>query len=96
MSHDSLPDEPVDEKADVANIESKQGVSSLHDQSVSSGEQLQFTYVAYNEDCVICGAKNSGKSYLANTLLKTLNNITCFVWDFNHQFHDRDPYCLTT
>ena len=85
----SLPDEPVDKKADVASIESKAG-SSLHDQSVSSGEQeqLQFSFVAYNEDCVICGAKNSGKSYLANTLLKSLNNITCFVWDFNHQFHD--------
>ena len=64
MSHDSLPDEPVDEKADVANIESKAGASSLQNQSVSSGEQLQFNYVAYNEDCVICGAKNSGKVIL--------------------------------
>ena len=88
MSDDSLPDEPVDEKSNVANIESKAGASSLQNQAVSSGEQLQFNYVAYNEDCVICGAKNSGKSYLANTLLKSLNNITCFVWDFNHQFHD--------
>jgi len=87
MSDDSLPDKSVDEKESVPNIESKAD-SSLRDQSVSSGEQLQFSFIAYNEDCVICGAKNSGKSFLANTLLKTLNNITCFVWDFNHQFHD--------
>jgi len=87
MSDDSLPDKPVESKESVPTIESRAD-SSLQTQSVSSGEQLQFSFVAYNEDLVICGAKNSGKSYLANTLLKSLNNITCFVWDFNHQFHD--------
>ena len=77
MSDDSLPDKSVDEKESVPNIESKAD-SSLRDQSVSSGEQLQFSFIAYNEDCLICGAINSGKSFLANTLLKTLNNIKTF------------------
>ena len=85
---DSLPDNT--DEAEIASAEQIPEHKVLPSESlVESGKQnIQFTFNAYDSDIVICGAKNSGKSYLANTLLKTLNNITCFVWDFNHQFHD--------
>ena len=47
-----------------------------------------FSFVAYNEDICIVGAKGSGKSYLANTLLQSFHGINVWVWDLNHQFHD--------
>ena len=85
---DSLPDNT--DEAEVANVEQKPEHKVLPSESlVESGKQnIQFEFKAYDSDIVICGAKNSGKSYLANVILKSLNNITCFVWDFNHQFHD--------
>ena len=94
--NDSLPDD-TNESEDVApkaELEPEHKDNHQTESSVESGEQnitsenIQFTFNAYNEDIVITGAKNSGKSYLANTIVKSLNNITCFVWDFNHQFHD--------
>jgi len=87
---DSLPDNT--DESEIANAE--QLSNSEHkvlpsESLVESGKQnIQFEFNAYDSDIVICGAKNSGKSYLANVILKSLNNITCFVWDFNHQFHD--------
>jgi hypothetical protein len=87
---DSLPDNT--DESEIANAE--QLSNSEHkvlpsESLVESGKQnIQFEFKAYDSDIVICGAKNSGKSYLANVILKSLNNITVFVWDFNHQFHD--------
>ena len=85
---DSLPDNT--DEAEVADAKVKPEHKVLPSESlVESGKQnIQFEFKAYDSDIVICGAKNSGKSYLANVILKSLNNITCFVWDFNHQFHD--------
>jgi len=85
---DSLPDNT--DEAEVADAKVKPEHKVLPSESlVESGKQnIQFEFNAYDSDIVICGAKNSGKSYLANVILKSLNNITCFVWDFNHQFHD--------
>ncbi len=55
---------------------------------VKSPEQLNFSFVCFNEDICIVGSKGSGKSYLANTILKSLNGITCMVYDYNFQFSD--------
>ena len=48
---------------------------------------FNFNFIAYEEKIAILGASGSGKSYLANSILKSLNNITVWVYDFNHQFH---------
>ena len=52
-----------------------------------SPSQLDFNFIAYDQDIVITGAKGSGKSYLANVILKSLNGITVMVYDYNFQFH---------
>ena len=87
--NDSLPDKTSDEldALDVAEPEHKDiPKQEIKSTPVESGKPLSLNFQAYNEDLVICGAKGSGKSYLANTILKSLNNITCFVWDFNHAY----------
>ena len=62
---------------------------SQENEEIESVEPTQdFSFVAYNEDIAICGAKGSGKSYLANTLLQSFHGINVWVWDLNHQFHD--------
>ena len=53
---------------------------------VRSGEHpLDFSFTAYDEDIFICGSKGSGKSYLANQLMKSLNGVSVWVYDFNSQ-----------
>ena len=49
---------------------------------------FDFEFTCFNEDCVIIGMKGSGKSYLANEILRGLKNIPVIVYDFNSQFHD--------
>ena len=49
---------------------------------------LQFSFVAYNEDAVIVGKKGSGKTYLANEILRALTNVRIIVYDFQWSFHD--------
>ena len=49
---------------------------------------IDFNFTAYNEDVVIVGMKGSGKSFLANELMRGLRGINCIAFDFNHQFHD--------
>ena len=58
------------------------------DKEIQIKQNLDFNFVVYNEDIVITGAKGSGKSYLANTILQILHGCSVWVWDFNHQFHD--------
>ena len=88
--NDSLPDKTNESDNEIAN-EPEHEINSLEktetESSVESGK-LDLRFQAYNEDLVICGSKGSGKSYLANELLKSFNNITCIVWDYNFQFHD--------
>ena len=86
MSDDSSPDKDeieVDEDQDVA-IEDQ--VSSSQS-SIMSGEQLDFSFEAYDQDICILGSKGSGKSYLANAILKSLRGISVWVYDFNSEFH---------
>ena len=49
---------------------------------------MEWNFTCYNEDCVIVGMKGSGKSYLANSILRGLRSINVIVYDYNHQFHD--------
>ncbi len=94
MSDNSLPDNPTDqnEKEFPHGVPKNPKENTLDNQNESaalSGEQeFNLNWVCNNEDLVITGAKGSGKSFLANTLLKSLNNIPCWVWDYNHQFYD--------
>ena len=90
LSDDSSPDKKSDDSYDddaEKFADSSQGTSSKKIQGLSSGEQLEFSFEAYNEDIFICGSKNSGKSYLANTLMKSLIGVSVWVYDFNSQFH---------
>ncbi len=36
---------------------------------------LDFSFTAYDQDITILGAKSSGKSYLANSIMKSLNGV---------------------
>ena len=88
--NESLPDETNESDIEIAKEPEHKTdpiTQSKTDPSVESGK-LNLNFQAYNEDLVICGSKGSGKSYLANELLKSFNNITCIVWDYNFQFHD--------
>ena len=87
MSDDSSPDK---EAEDLANENEDTNVSSQSQQSPAhfqSGGQLNFNFVAYDQDICIVGAKGSGKSYLANQIMKGLNGISVWVHDPNYQFH---------
>ena len=88
-SPDSKEDFAIDQEDDNSVIEDDS--SSLSQEKTSrfatSGEHLDFNFEAYDQDICILGSKGSGKSYLANEILKSLNGIHVWVYDFNHQFH---------
>ncbi len=50
-------------------------------------ENINFNFEAYDQDICILGSKGSGKSFLANTIMKSLNGISVWCYDFNFQFH---------
>ena len=85
---DSSPDISKDEDLAIENDESDS--SSQSQQKPSHFEQsgeLDFNFVAYDQDICILGSKGSGKSFLANSIMKSLNGISVWVYDFNFQFH---------
>ena len=88
MSDDSSPDKEAEDLAneneDLANesIQSQQKPAHF-----ASGGQLNFNFIAYDEKIVIVGASGSGKTYLANEIMKGLNGISVWVFDPNYQFH---------
>ena len=99
--NDSSPENSNDEIDPEIKEKIQKGVPSDHDEKLVdqqnnlneshqaiSGEQLDFRYVAYDQDIAILGSKGSGKSYLANKILQSLNGINVWVYDFNFQFHD--------
>ena len=70
LSDDSSPD--IEDDNEVAedpdgSVSSDQVASSQS--SIMSGEQLDFSFEAYDQDICILGSKGSGKSYLANAIL---------------------------
>jgi len=85
---DSSPDNSDEsnevEGKDVAKTESQVPPEDNH---LQSGEPLNFQFIAYDQDVCIVGSKGSGKSYLANEIMKSLNGISVWVYDFNQQFH---------
>ena len=86
MSDDSSPDKEDDDLA----IENEVNESNQSQQSPAhfqSGGQLNFNFIAYDEKIVIVGASGSGKTYLANEIMKGLNGISVWVFDPNYQFH---------
>ena len=50
-------------------------------------QNIEFNFEPYDQDITILGAKSSGKSYLANILMKGLHGVNVWVYDFNSQFH---------
>ena len=91
LSDDSSPDNSSNESShdgeegkDVAKTESQVPPEDNH---LQSGEPLNFQFIAYDQDVCIVGSKGSGKSYLANEIMKSLNGISVWVYDFNQQFH---------
>ena len=50
-------------------------------------QNISFDFEPYDQDITILGAKSSGKSYLANILMKGLHGVNVWVYDFNSQFH---------
>lgn len=86
---DDLDDDKPQENQDIdSNPAEKEPPIQEPQDEIEIKQNLDFSFVAYNEDIAICGAKGSGKSYLANTLLQSLHGVNVWVWDFNHQFHD--------
>jgi len=91
MLDDSSPDKSEDkdlaiEKEDDEPSSQTQQKPSRFD--TSGGLQtLDFQFICYDQDITILGAKSSGKSYLANQIMKSLNGISVWVYDFNFQFH---------
>ena len=92
MSDDSSPDKAEaedfaideDDQHDLKPSESSE--SEVIKSHLQSGE-LNFNFIAYEEKIVIVGASGSGKTYLANQIMKGLNGITVWVFDPNYQFH---------
>ena len=88
MSED---DSSPDSKEDIAIDQEDANASSLSQEKpsrfASSGEHLDFNFEAYEEKIVIVGASGSGKTYLANTIMKSLNGVSVWVYDPNYQFH---------
>ena len=88
---DSSPDKSEDEdlaidKDDHTTELSKSEKPARFD--ASGGLQtLDFEFTAYDQDICILGSKGSGKSYLANQIMKSLSGISVWVYDFNFQFH---------
>ena len=91
MSDDSSPDKSeaedfaidTDEKSQSSDLPESEVIKS----HLQSGEQLNFNFIAYEEKIVIVGASGSGKTYLANEIMKGLNGISVWVFDPNYQFH---------
>jgi len=91
MSDDSSPDKRKEDLAiDEGETDDKSDdtqVSKPKTSRFANLEDISFDFIAYDQDICILGSKGSGKSYLANQLLKGLNGIHVWVYDFNQQFH---------
>ena len=82
MKDDSSPDETKDIAIDEGETDDKSDdtqVSKPKTSRFANLEDISFDFVAYDQDITILGAKSSGKSYLANQLMKGLNKISVWV-----------------
>ena len=90
LEDDSSPDETKDiaiEDEESVLDSDKPQVSKSQTSRFAHLENIDFQFVAYDQDICILGSKGSGKSYLANEIMKGLNGIHVWVYDFNAQFH---------
>mgnify|MGYP004450862017 FL=1 len=91
LEDDSSPDETkdiaIENEDDNTSNEDATSNQSQQTSRFAHLEDIQFSFVAYDQDIVVLGSKGSGKSYLANEIMKGLNGIHVWVYDFNHQFH---------
>ena len=87
MEDDSSPDETKDIAIDEDDHTTELSKSESQTSRFANLENIDFQFVAYDQDICILGSKGSGKSYLANQIMKGLNGIHVWVYDFNHQFH---------
>ena len=95
MEDDSSRDETKDIAIDEAESENSNAGSQSDEPQVTKPktsrfahlENIDFQFEAYDQDICILGSKGSGKSYLANAIMKSLNGINVWVYDFNFQFH---------
>jgi len=89
LEDNSSPDKSSDEDLAIENEDAQDTSSQSHPikSRFESLEDISFDYVAYDQDITILGAKASGKSYLANMIMKGLHGINVWVYDFNSQFH---------
>ena len=85
MSDDSEP-ESTEEITENINSE-KQTENKVLRFADSGSQTLDFNFIAYEEKITIVGASGSGKSYLANEIMKSLHGVSVWVYDFNFQFH---------
>ena len=85
MSDESEP-ESTDEITENINSE-KQTENKVLRFADSGSQTLDFNFIAYEEKITIVGASGSGKSYLANEIMKSLHGVSVWVYDFNFQFH---------
>ena len=77
---EGIPEEEIPEQVDPVEKEKPDEQVS----QIQSPSQLDFNFTAYDQDIVITGAKGSGKSYLANVILKSLNGITVMAVSYTH------------
>ena len=79
-SPDSIKDDSSHKELDEEEIDVAKTKSQVPSKSrfMASGE-LDFNFIAYEEKILIVGASGSGKTYLANVLLKSLNGISVWV-----------------
>ena len=90
MKDDSSPDETKDLAIDEGETDEQSDDTQVTKPKTSrfaNLEDISFDFIAYDQDICILGSKGSGKSYLANQILKGLNGIHVWVYDFNQQFH---------
>jgi len=87
LEDDSSPDETKDIAIDEDDHTTELSKSESQTSRFANLENIDFQFVAYDQDICILGSKGSGKSYLANEIMKGLNGIHVWVYDFNHQFH---------
>ena len=87
MKDDSSPDKSEDEDIAIEEDSVSEKVSEKKPAPFDTSGELDFDFVAYDQDICILGSKGSGKSYLANSIMKGLRGISVWVYDFNFQFH---------
>ena len=85
---DSSPDKSEDEDLAIDNDDHTTELSKSEKPArFDTSGGLDFNFIAYEEKIVIVGASGSGKTYLANQIMKGLNGISVWVFDPNYQFH---------